>query len=95
MAQDLEFIRLDIQGRLKHMEDKMLQQDPLLPVHLGAIHSTLIQYEELVHLLSDDEIRVLVSAQKKHMGVQLIKEAVSKKAGPKTVKRGETIADDL
>jgi len=95
MALDSNYLQLEVQGRIQQMADKMLEQDPLLPVHLGAIHSTLIQHEELVHLLSDDDITKLVAAQIKHSGVQLVKEAVTRKTGPKSVPRGQSIADDL
>ena len=92
---DSDFLILDIKGRLDHIEKHLLMQDPLLPVHLGAIHTTLIQHEELVHLLSDDDIRKLVKGQEKHSGVQLVKEATTKKTAPKAVPRGQSISDDL
>lgn len=74
MSQDIDFIKLDVQGRLQQMQESMLKADPLLPVHLSAIHGALIQYEELVHLLSDEDIAVLVAGQIKHTGVKLTKE---------------------
>ena len=92
---DIEPIVQGVRGRLKEIEDKLLEQDPNLPVHLSAIHQTLLQYEELVHILSEEDISILIRGQKKHAGVQLVSQAVSKKTGPKTVKRGESIADDL
>lgn len=92
---DTEFLLLDIQGRLGHIEANMLKQDPLLPVHLGAIHTTLIQHEELVHLLSDEDIRKLIAGQQKHAGTQLVKEATTKKTAPKSVPRGQSISDEL
>ena len=92
---DSDFLILDLKGRLAHIEANLLRQDPLLPVHLGAIHTTLIQHEELVHLLSDEDIRNLVAGQKKHSGVQLVKEATTKKTAPKAVPRGSSIANEL
>lgn len=90
-----EFLVLDIKGRLDHIEKHLLQQDPLLPVHLGAIHTTLIQHEELVHLLDDSDIKKLIAGQSKHAGVQLVKEATTRKTAPKAVPRGQSISDDL
>lgn len=95
MALDSDYLKLEVQGRINEMASKLLQQDPLLPVHLGAIHSALIQHEELVHLLSDQDIANLVAAQIKHSGTQLVKEAITRKTGPKTVPRGQSISDDL
>jgi len=92
---DITFIALEVQGRIKEIGDKLTQQDPLLPVHLAAIHSTCIQHEELVHLLSDEEIRTLVAGQQKHAGMQLVKEATVKKTAPKAVPRGQSISGDL
>jgi hypothetical protein len=74
VSQDIDFIKLDVQGRIQQIQESLLKADPLLPVHLSAIHSALIQYEELVHLLSDEEIKSLVAGQAKHVGVQLTKE---------------------
>lgn len=90
-----EYARLQVLGRLAEIEAKLLQKDPLLPVHLSAIHQTLIANEELVHLLSDADIKILVAGQKAHVGIQLGTEAIKKKTGPKTVPRGQSIADDL
>lgn len=84
-----------VQERLAKIQASLLQQDPLLPTHLAAIHQTLLQYEELVHLLSIEEISILVRGQKKHSGVELISQTVVKKTGPKAVPRGQSISSDL
>jgi hypothetical protein len=78
VSADIEFIKLDVAGRIQHIEENLLKQDPLLPVHLSAIHGALIQYEELVHLLTDAQISSLVAGQVKHTGVSLMKEITSK-----------------
>lgn len=95
MSNDIEFIALNVRGRIEEMHSKMLEQDPLLPVHLSAIHGALIQYEELVHLLKDDEIKKLVAAQAKHVGVVLHQETT--KASKATVAKRipKTSVDDL
>lgn len=83
---DIEFIKLNVQGRIQEIGGKLKEQDPLLPVHLSAIHQALIQYEELVHLLSDEDIKTLVAGQIKHTGVQVVKEVTkssSAKVGSK------------
>ena len=89
MNNELDFIKLDVQGRLGLMRERLLQQDPMLPVHLSAIHGALIQYEELVHLLSDEDIKTLVAGQSKHVGVKLTEEIIKTKKstlGPKIPK---------
>lgn len=95
MSNPSEAVLAQVQERLAAIQSKLLEQDPLLPIHLAAIHQTLIQYEELAHLLSDAEISVLVQGQKKHMGVSLVSQAATKKAGPKAVPKGQTISDLL
>jgi len=95
VANDIEFIKLDVQGRLKLMAEKLLEQDPLLPVHLSAIHGALIEHEELVHLLSDDDIKTLVAGQTKHIGVQLTKEITSSSKASVSRRIPKATADDF
>jgi hypothetical protein len=95
MANDIEFIKLDVQGRIALMAEKLLQIDPMLPVHLSAIHGALIQYEELVHLLSDEEIANIIAGQSKHVGVMLTTE-VTKASKATVMKRiQKASADDF
>lgn len=95
MSEDIDFIKLDVQGRIKQIEEKLLQVDPQLPTHLGAIHNALIQYEELVHVLSDAEIKSLIAGQKKHMGVSLTKEITSASKATIAKRIPKTTVDDL
>lgn len=95
MSQDIEFIKLDVQGRIQQIESKLKEQDPLLPVHLSAIHGALIQYEELVHLLSDAEIKSLIAGQVKHVGVSITKEITSAPKSRVSSKIPKTSVDDL
>jgi hypothetical protein len=87
---DLDFIKMGLLERIAHIEENLLKQDPLLPVHLANIHSSLIQYEELIHVLSDAEIKALVAGQKKHTAIQLVAESVKK---PSTRVAKNTAAD--
>lgn len=95
MSTDLDFIKLDVQGRIAQMADKLREQDPMLPVHLAAIHGALIQYEELVHLLSDEQIEQLVAGQSKHVGVMLVQEITKSKKASVSARIPKTSADDL
>lgn len=85
MSSELEFAKLDVLDRIDKIAASLTTQDPMLPVHLANIHRQLIQFEELVHLLSDDDIRKLMSGQKKQVGTELVKETIkSKTRVPKT-----------
>jgi hypothetical protein len=90
---DIEFIKLDVEGRIAQIREKLLQQDPLLPTHLAAIHQSLIQYEELVHLLKDEDIKDLIAGQKKHVGVELTTEIIKGKT--RAPKMAKVSADDF
>lgn len=89
MSED-NFALMEVRGKIQQIQAALLQQDPLLPIHLGAIHKQLIKHEELVHLLSDEEITVLVAGQKKHANVQLVKEVAKSRT-----KIPKTTVDDL
>ena len=95
MSADIEFIKLDVQGRIQQIEQGLLTQDPQLPTHLSAIHSALIQYEELVHLLSDAEIKTLIAGQKKHTGTQLVSETIKSSKASISKRIPKTSVDDL
>lgn len=76
----IEFAKLDVMQRIDAIEKGLLLQDPMLPQHLAAIHRTLLESEELVHLLSDEQVRTLIAGQRKHVQVQLVKEITTKKS---------------
>jgi hypothetical protein len=81
--------------KISDLQTLMLKNDPQLPGHLKAIHGTLSQYEEIVHLLSEDQIRQMIQAQKQATGTMLIqKVATSSKQSLTKQARGIT-ADDL
>ena len=91
-----EPIHFELLSRLASLEEALLARDPMMKTHLGAIHKQLITYEELVHLLSDDQIGKIVAAQQVHTSTVLIQEVSSKagktKAANRTAKLG---LDDL
>jgi len=92
---DLEFIKLDVQSRIAFIEQKLLEQDHLLPTHLAAIHSSLIQYEELVHVLSDAEIKVFLQGNMKHAQVKLVEETSKATKARVSSRIPKTSVDDL
>ena len=81
-ADAVELAKLDVLGRLDLIEAKLLVVDPELPVHMSTIHKTLLQYEELVHLLPDSKIHVYMAGMQKYKKLQLVQEA-TKARGPR------------
>lgn len=95
MTTDIEFIKLDVQGRIAQIASGLLTADPQLSTHLSAIHTALITYEELVHLLDDTEIRTLIAGQCKHVNVELVKEITKSSKATISKRIPKTSVDDL
>lgn len=89
-------IQFEFMTRLAQLEEALLARDSMMKMHLGAIHKAMITHEELVHLLSDEEIGKIVGAQQSHTNTSLAIEVSSKKgkaaAANRTAKLG---LDDL
>lgn len=66
--------------RLGYLEEALLTKDPAMKGHIGEIHKLLIGYEELVHLLSNEEIAVLMTAQQIQTNTSLIANTTTTKA---------------
>lgn len=62
--------------KISLLADSLARQDPLIAGHLAAIHQNLNKYEELNHLLSDEQIREIVVAQKQVTGTVLVTKVV-------------------
>lgn len=77
----------DIMDRLGKVEAMLLTNDPMMPIHCASILKSLHQYEELVHLMPDEKIRILMQGMQKYRMIELVKEASvskNKKALSKT-----------
>jgi hypothetical protein len=81
-----------VMERMNKIEEGMTRADPELPTHLKVIHKHLAEYEELAHLLTPEQIGILMKGFQKHSGIQLIAEAAAKKGGGKSKK---VSVDDL
>lgn len=90
---DANFNELALKGRIDELSKLLDSRDPMLAVHLREIHKLCKESEELVHLLSDEEIRTWMRAQKLHVGVQLVREITEKKASRARVPKAT--ADDF
>lgn len=86
----LEFQKLDILTKLDAIEGRLKEQDPMLEIHLKSIHSTLLQFEELVHVLPDDKIRIFMAGMAKYKQIKIVEEASKSRT-----KRGGQSADDF
>lgn len=95
MTADIDFIKMDVQGRIASIESSLLQADPMLPTHLAAIHSALIQYEELVHLLDDAEIKTLIAGTARHAQVELMSEVTKSSKASVSKRIPKASADDF
>lgn len=79
--------------KLDALEASLLANDPKMPVHLKEIHKYLLQFEELSHLLSEEQIATILDAQQRKLGVVLAEETKGKKGSSKI--KGGVSADDL
>ena len=79
--------------KLDALEKALLTADPLMPTHLKEIHKHLIQYEELAHLLTEEQISIILEGQQKKLGVLLAAETSKTKSSTKI--KGGVTADDL
>lgn len=81
--------------RIVDLDTLLKANDPKMAGHLKEIHSQLSKYEELVHLLTDDQIRQIISAQKQVTGTMLVQKVVKTKE-PSLLKQARAIkAEDL
>lgn len=69
---------MSVISRLTLIEEKMKVNDPEISTHLKTIWKELQQYEELSHLLTPEQIGVLMKGLQKHTAIQLVVETPSK-----------------
>lgn len=56
---------------LFNLQSALAAQDPLIAGHLSEIHKLLIGQEELVHLLSEEQVAVIIQGQMKQANIDL------------------------
>lgn len=76
-------------AKLEDIKTALLSSDSMIGHHCEQIHRLLAEQEELVHILSPEQIRTFMMGMKKYKNIQLVAEA-TKKPG-----RGKVTADDL
>lgn len=80
--------------KIDALQSALLANDPKIGDHLRAIHSHLSRFEEVTHLLPEEQITVLMDAAQRKLGLILAAETTKTKgSGGKSLK-GVT-ADDL
>ena len=71
--------------RMQKIQDKMTTADPEIGTHLKAIHKTLQEYEDLAHLLTPEQIGVLMKGLQKYTAISLVMEEAKKSKKSKKV----------
>lgn len=80
-------IHLAVANRLHDLEAALLAKDPMMPTHLAEIHKAMIAHEEIVHLLTDEEISKIMAAQQAHVNVSLVATTSGKSGSAKAAKK--------
>lgn len=81
--------------KLDALEKALLAADPKMPTHLREIHAYLIQFEEISHLLTEEQLAVILAANQKKLGVSLAEETKGNKGGSSRNALKNVTADDL
>jgi protoheme ferro-lyase len=68
----------EVMERMNLIQQKMAQNDPEISTHLKSIWKHLQTYEELAHLLTPEQIGVLMKGMQKHTAIQLVVETPAK-----------------
>ena len=76
--------------RIHAIEERMKTNDPEISTHLREVHKHLREYEELAHLLSPEDIGILMRGFQKHAGISLVVEQKTK-----STKKAKVGVDDL
>lgn len=68
---------------LKLLEQQLLTDEELLPTLMIRVHQNLKQYEDLAHLLTEEQIQVIVCAFAKRKNIEIVAAASGKSASTK------------
>lgn len=80
----------EVLSRMAEVEKRLLAGDPEISTHLKAIWTQLQEYDDLAHLLSPQQIGVLMKGLQKHTGISLVVEDKKRPSKSKKI-----TADDL
>lgn len=81
-----------IQQRLAYLEQALLENDPRMKDHLKEIHKLLTGFEELVHLLKDEDIAKIMQGQQIITNTVLVAAVSAKSARASNTKKAAQIS---
>jgi hypothetical protein len=67
-----------LDAKLTALEQALVADDPLMPGHLKAVHTQLIQFPELIQLLQPEDYGKVIAAHSKYTGQVLVSAKVAK-----------------
>lgn len=73
---------------LRLLEQQLLMDEELLPTLMIRIHQNLKQYEDLAHLLTEEQIQVIVCGFAKRKSIEIVAAA----SGKSSTTKGRTVA---
>lgn len=63
----------DLLHYISSLSEEMKKEHPELPTYMQIIHKKIVEYPELVHLLTDEQIGVVYQAALKQSNIILVK----------------------
>lgn len=82
---------------LKLLEKALLEDEELLPFLMARVHQNLRQYDDLAHILNEEQIQVIVCAFAKRKDIEIVAAATGKgtKGGGTKGRTVQSITKDL
>lgn len=81
--------------KLTQLEQELNEENPEIDSYLKLINDNLRQFPDLVHLLSDEQIKPLYSAMRKKTDIQISVKANKKKGKAGILDDGRVVGDLL
>lgn len=67
-----------VMERITAIEQRLTTNDPEISTHLKVVLKQLQEYEELAHLLTPEQVGILMKGYQKHTGIHLVVEKPTK-----------------
>lgn len=90
-----QLIQDNVWQKISELRVQLEANDPKIAGHISVIHTDLNKYEELVHLLSDEQIREIIAAQKGVTGTMLVQKVQKTSVASLTRQAKSIKAEDL
>lgn len=72
---------LQLNARMDQLKATLLEKDPMMFEHLKHVHKLLLEYDDLTHLMTDEQRATYIAGLKKYRQVEMVQTATSKKTG--------------